>query len=131
MGIASPSRAAIQVAPHWGAWIEIDYYPIFDEAHRVAPHWGAWIEILQQLVFSVAPQVAPHWGAWIEIRNDSDGHGTTKSHPTGVRGLKYGHILVSEITDASHPTGVRGLKSGSCPYRPRPDIRRTPLGCVD
>ena len=121
----------LAVAPHWGAWIEINQLAQNMADMNVAPHWGAWIEIDYYPIFDEAHRVAPHWGAWIEIRNDSDGHGTTKSHPTGVRGLKYGHILVSEITDASHPTGVRGLKSGSCPYRPRPDIRRTPLGCVD
>ena len=30
----------LAVAPHWGAWIEIDYYPIFDEAHRASHPTG-------------------------------------------------------------------------------------------
>ena len=33
----------------------------------VAPHWGAWIEMeLNNRIYRF-PQVAPHWGAWIEI----------------------------------------------------------------
>ena len=77
--------------------------------------------------------VAPHWGAWIEIRHL---RGTeirnSRSHPTGVRGLKYDQrVRPEEIRlvaphwgawieipspsrtarpASSHPTGVRGLK---------------------
>ena len=35
----------LAVAPHWGAWIEIDSVMIYKVYHMVAPHWGAWIEI--------------------------------------------------------------------------------------
>ena len=39
-------RRTAEVAPHWGAWIEIlDLYNCWG-ASVVAPHWGAWIEIL-------------------------------------------------------------------------------------
>ena len=34
-----------QVAPHWGAWIEITRPPASNSRLTVAPHWGAWIEI--------------------------------------------------------------------------------------
>ena len=33
------------VAPHVGAWIEIDIITIFVVQIKVAPHVGAWIEI--------------------------------------------------------------------------------------
>ena len=33
----------------------------------VAPHWGAWIEINQLAQNMADMNVAPHWGAWIEI----------------------------------------------------------------
>ena len=33
------------VAPHVGAWIEIDAYVEFVATGLVAPHVGAWIEI--------------------------------------------------------------------------------------
>ena len=33
----------------------------------VAPHWGAWIEIQTDVEKVQADIVAPHWGAWIEI----------------------------------------------------------------
>ena len=35
--------------------------------NQVAPHWGAWIEINPRRVCLCASPVAPHWGAWIEI----------------------------------------------------------------
>ena len=57
------------VAPHMGAWIEIQK-PVLgvDTVPVVAPHMGAWIEIASTLAFSVCSKVAPHMGAWIEIR---------------------------------------------------------------
>ena len=76
-----------------------------------------------------------------------------RSHPTGVRGLKYDDIDRGALLFKSHPTGVRGLKySHVCTIVPPmrlvaphwgawieitgriPDINdrsRTPLGCVD
>ena len=36
-----------QVAPHWGAWIEIRWDARTPCASSVAPHWGAWIEIVR------------------------------------------------------------------------------------
>ena len=36
----------ITVAPHAGAWIEIDVFECGAIAISVAPHAGAWIEIL-------------------------------------------------------------------------------------
>ena len=42
---ASGFRTRKRVAPHWGAWIEIDCVGLFDFVMAVAPHWGAWIEI--------------------------------------------------------------------------------------
>ena len=75
----------------------------------VAPHWGAWIEMpsrhLQRLE---AQEVAPHWGAWIEMASFTPSATRQKSHPTGVRGLKW--------------LGAR--------HKPRA-YGRTPLGCVD
>ena len=34
------------VAPHWGAWIEIQTGQKCVNVYLVAPHWGAWIEIV-------------------------------------------------------------------------------------
>ena len=52
------------------------------------------------------------------------------SHPTWVRGLKFMYLGFKQLRIPSHPTWVRGLKSGRAldPCRPR---RRTPRGCVD
>ena len=100
------------VAPHWGAWIEIQLGIPMMEPTKVAPHWGAWIEMPPRYAPACCPwshptgvrglkftrqhlthalrQVAPHWGAWIEIYGRRFGAGRTHtSHPTGVRGLKY------------------------------------------
>ena len=54
----------------------------------VAPHWGAWIEINGLRLLPMFIEVAPHWGAWIEILYEEPENDETMSHPTGVRGLK-------------------------------------------
>ena len=59
---------------------------------EVAPHWGAWIEIADNRPACRTVSVAPHWGAWIEISVRSAESSWAWSHPTGVRGLKY-HLL--------------------------------------
>ena len=98
----------------------------------VAPHWGAWIEIRGNQTAGRRITVAPHWGAWIEIGSDAQERRLYRSHPTGVRGLKYrepvrpvrGHTVAPhwgawiemwcairwKSCISSHPTGVRGLK---------------------
>ena len=55
---------------------------------RVAPHTGAWIEI--QLLKHVCfwRSVAPHTGTWIEMRKIRRLCGRFKSHPAWVRELK-------------------------------------------
>ena len=55
------------VAPHWGAWIEIGLARGYVRCFSVAPHWGAWIEIVYGEGATTPENVAPHWGAWIEI----------------------------------------------------------------
>ena len=57
----------LAVAPHWGAWIEIQRRCASLKAVIVAPHWGAWIEIGRASCLKPQNIVAPHWGAWIEI----------------------------------------------------------------
>ena len=55
----------------------------------VAPHVGAWIEIENLYVLVNYRYVAPHVGAWIEIlRKFLKLLRSYKSHPTWVRGLK-------------------------------------------
>ena len=55
------------VAPHAGAWIEMEPFAVFPEVHKVAPHAGAWIEIVTRFLAFTSHVVAPHAGAWIEI----------------------------------------------------------------
>ena len=101
----------MKVAPHAGAWIEIE-----EERHkiewaigshptrvrglkspekrqkerlrRVAPHAGAWIEIDRLERHLRRMPVAPHAGAWIEIIRTAPKISRIRSHPTRVRGLK-------------------------------------------
>ena len=56
---------------------------------KVAPHWGAWIEIQMLNIALSRFKVAPHWGAWIEITPTLADRLRSWSHPTGVRGLKF------------------------------------------
>ncbi len=59
-------------------------------AFFVAPHVGAWIEIFKPAVYPVIDLVAPHVGAWIEMPKILPRLPRGQSHPTWVRGLKYG-----------------------------------------
>ena len=55
------------VAPHAGAWIEMDIRKGMQNIVIVAPHAGAWIEISRWISQTTRLNVAPHAGAWIEI----------------------------------------------------------------
>ena len=99
------------VAPHAGAWIEIYRSTRTTHIAMVAPHAGAWIEIVGRRLKKIKRFVAPHAGAWIEILRCSLKYSAMLSHPTRVRGLKYGAKLdIRHTGHASHPTRVRGLK---------------------
>ena len=58
----------LAVAPHWGAWIEIDTNTRYS-AYQTASHPTG----VRGLKYARGPRpdfqrrVAPHWGAWIEI----------------------------------------------------------------
>ena len=80
---ASGFRTRKRVAPHWGAWIEIDCVGLFDFVMAVAPHWGAWIEITSVVTSTVFACVAPHWGAWIEITRHDGLRGKSGRTPLG------------------------------------------------
>ncbi len=54
----------------------------------VAPHVGAWIEINESSNSQVIRYVAPHVGAWIEMIMTLPKRPLILSHPTWVRGLK-------------------------------------------
>ena len=70
-GLKLPCAAGMlpdgQVAPHAGAWIEIDATSWETGTISVAPHAGAWIEIWSRSGEGNLRIVAPHAGAWIEI----------------------------------------------------------------
>ena len=80
----------LAVAPHWGAWIEIQYAQantiVPSESH---PTGVRGLKLMLHLYHDETPPVAPHWGAWIEIRASAGANPPSPSHPTGVRGLKF------------------------------------------
>ena len=100
----------VGVAPHGGAWIEIELRWKMVELSRVAPHGGAWIEIPAsdgggwklsspltegrglklscRGLTAPARGVAPHGGAWIEISLPSYRVCAKVSPLTEGRGLK-------------------------------------------
>ena len=100
---------------------------------RVAPHAGAWIEINRFMSRpSLNRSVAPHAGAWIEIyRYSIPAFGYRPSHPMRVRGLKYlNRRLRGEVAVVAPHAGAwieifsRGDQRLYC-------TGRTPCGCVD
>ena len=73
-------------------------------ARPVAPHAGAWIEINMYRYRLAIRCVAPHAGAWIEI--DCINHLEIlclTSHPTRVRGLKFTKIKTVDGTGSVAP----------------------------
>ena len=62
----------VAVAPHAGAWIEIDNLYKAYKCPKVAPHAGAWIEMGWARPSCSSNGVAPHAGAWIEITSESE-----------------------------------------------------------
>ncbi len=59
---------AAAVAPHGGAWIEMEDVQGIEKTKNVAPHGGAWIEMsMTDFRHCQRTGVAPHGGAWIEI----------------------------------------------------------------
>ena len=67
LAVASLISPTLKVAPHVGAWIEINASFTTKTSLDVAPHVGAWIEINWLSSVSAVIDVAPHVGAWIEI----------------------------------------------------------------
>ena len=61
-----------------------------EEVEEVAPYTGAWIEIKFESYLNDSGPVAPYTGAWIEISGSGCCKGPFLSHPTRVRGLKFG-----------------------------------------
>ena len=46
LGLGCIGKYSLDVAPHTGAWIEINLLEQSHLARIVAPHTGAWIEII-------------------------------------------------------------------------------------
>ena len=76
----------------------------------VAPHAGAWIEMQYMKLSERSRFVAPHAGAWIEIIISGDRSAKDRSRPTRARGLKF--VKSSSFCKflLSRPTRARGLK---------------------
>ena len=76
--------------------------------------------------------VAPHWGAWIEIVPPrSSRHSMCRSHPTGVRGLKFAGYSEQRGGDVVAPHWGAWIEIIAAWLAMRDMGSRTPLGCVD
>ena len=76
------------VAPHGGAWIEIESYHIFHNCFVVAPHGGAWIEMFaygSPLAQSMSPLTE---GRGLKFRRGNGQQQVRRSPLTEGRGLK-------------------------------------------
>ena len=140
------------VAPHVGAWIEIDNYcrpkddnkshPTWvrglksrpykgdDRNQQVAPHVGAWIEIANRNLEWNSVYVAPHVGAWIEIRATGLQQLANAVAPHVGAWIEIEDKFSRLLACKSHPTWVRGLKCNPLPFLAY-HKSRTPRGCVD
>ena len=67
------------------------------ERRVVAPHAGAWIEIDKELKENHQIVVAPHAGAWIEMLVLPSGRKMYTSLPTRERGLKFSNTYTFSI----------------------------------
>ena len=101
---------AIQSHPTWVRGLKYFLALTIVGNYEVAPHVGAWIEIDCWRLSKLRLIVAPHVGAWIEIPPASSAPSRWPSHPTWVRGLKFNVIHPTQLGHLSHPTWVRGLK---------------------
>ena len=59
--------AHLEVAPHWGAWIEIRGLDESEGEAQSHPTGVRGLKCVGRIVTACAYIVAPHWGAWIEI----------------------------------------------------------------
>ncbi len=98
----------------------------------VAPFMGAWIEIGAVMILGGKIIVAPFMGAWIEILYlYSILARTYMSHPSWVRGLKYGKYAAGLANGLVAPfmgawIEIEVLKAGTSLSQ-----SRTLHGCVD
>ena len=63
----APCTSIIRSHPTGVRGLKFSVGQAFVSGLEVAPHWGAWIEIRRRAFRATASRVAPHWGAWIEI----------------------------------------------------------------
>ena len=119
------------VAPHVGAWIEIDMSPGEKLIIRVAPHVGAWIEIYG-VVFGVdRSTVAPHVGAWIEIQMFGVPLELIIVAPHVGAWIEIPHPALSRMGLRVAPHVGAWIEIRPSVPVPPPDDSRTPCGCVD
>ena len=100
-------------------------------ADNVAPHWGAWIEICYVVRGHIGIASHPTGVRGLKSIEFSQGAADGGSHPTGVRGLKYTrvHLRRKQIIVAPHWGAWIEIQSWKGTILAR--MGRTPLGCVD
>ncbi|GAC40775.1 hypothetical protein PPOP_0102 [Paenibacillus popilliae ATCC 14706] len=85
------------VASYADAWIEITSSGPGSDLKIVASYADAWIEMsIPCLMYSIST-VASYADAWIEILLVCRYHGSSESHPTRMRGIKYETKKASQL----------------------------------
>ena len=72
-----------------GAWIEIPIALYCGSLSPVAPHMGAWIEIDGTKIVAIWNASHPTWVRGLKYQTFPMTDWKQLSHPTWVRGLKY------------------------------------------
>ena len=88
-----------------GAWIEIISLRVMLLDHHVAPHVGAWIEIDKSLNNGELTLSHPTWVRGLKSERRRDILPAGESHPTWVRGLKFTDKFLNRFARSRTPRG--------------------------
>ena len=98
----------------------------------VAPHWGAWIEIDRLGDWSnVVVASHPTGVRGLKYLGPDELDQRRQSHPTGVRGLKYALRQVGQSARRVAPHWGAWIEIDLLSDKTVANASRTPLGCVD
>jgi len=110
-------EAALEVAPHAGAWIETEVFKKYSDLNRVAPHAGAWIETPpNQSNYTSACRSRPMRARGLKRACCRQGRWLRLSRPMRARGLKLTPEQKREFVIKSRPMRARGLKLVNAKY---------------
>ena len=115
-----------------GAWIEINYHWSDCYCKNVAPHMGAWIEIDLAACPGRKAMSHPTWVRGLKLVTREQYEAIKVSHPTWVRGLKLSkESKCQRALVAPHMGAWIEILSNDVRDKLNVVSCRTPHGCVD